>query len=341
MRRAIDLADLPASSVLPNPRVGAVLTYKNSIVGLGYHKGPGTAHAEREAIESATHAGFRNFSKSRLYINLEPCCHLNKRTPPCVPLILEKKIPEVFCAHLDPNPEVRGKGVQRLRAAGVKVKLGILKTEAELINQAYLKNQMKKKTYVSLKLAMSLDGKLALDNGESKWISSEESRLWVHELRRKIGCIGVGKKTVENDNPSLNTRLGKKKFSNQIVIFGKPKNLKNKSLLKENKTTQPICLSQNKKMNTHFKSLFRDHEIGQILVEGGAEISSKLLKEKEADEVFIFVAPVIFGGKAKYSLGKNWNFKSVSSALWLPEPDLQYIGEDVMFHFRLHDYHSQ
>ena len=186
----------------PNPLVGAIIVRNGRIVGKGYHRGAGTPHAE---IHALTEAG-RKANGADLYINLEPCCH-HGRTPPCVDAIIQAGIKRAFVGIQDPNPLVRGKGIKRLREAGVWVKTGILEEACRKVNEVFIKYITTKRPFVILKAAASLDGKIAAVGGNAKWITNEKSRQYVHRLRDRVDAVLVGIGTVAKDDPMLTVRF--------------------------------------------------------------------------------------------------------------------------------------
>src|SRR3989339_670122 len=198
MQLALKLAKKGVGKVSPNPQVGCVIVRNNKIIATGYHKHFGGSHAEIDALNNC-----KNPEGATMYVNLEPCCHYNKKTPPCVPEIIKLGIKKVVVAMKDPNPLVSGKGIKQLRVNNVKVEIGILEEEAEKLNETYIKYITKKIPFVILKLAFSIDGKTKTFTGDSKWISSESSRKIVHKLRSITDAILVGSNTVLVDNPSL------------------------------------------------------------------------------------------------------------------------------------------
>ncbi|MBI4975025.1 MAG: bifunctional diaminohydroxyphosphoribosylaminopyrimidine deaminase/5-amino-6-(5-phosphoribosylamino)uracil reductase RibD, partial [Candidatus Omnitrophica bacterium] len=202
MRIAIDLAKKAEGKVSPNPIVGAVIVRNGLVIGRGYHKGPGLPHAEINALRRA---GSRAKGAS-LYISLEPCDHFG-RTPPCTAAIIKSGIKKVVVGMKDPNPINNGRGIQKLRKAGIKVIVGVLKEEERSINKPYIKFITNKVPYVTVKVAQSLDGKIATKTGDSRWITQEDSRRYVHQLRSSVDAVMVGVNTVIKDDPLLISRL--------------------------------------------------------------------------------------------------------------------------------------
>ena len=202
MRRAIELAKKGGGYVHPNPLVGCVVVKDGEIIAEGYHEKYGELHAERNAITRCK----SDTKGALLYVTLEPCCHYGK-TPPCTEIIIEKGIKKVFVGILDPNPLVAGKGVKRLQDAGIEVEVGLCADEIRELNKVFLKYITTKRPYVIMKTAMTLDGKIAAFTGDSKWVTNEESRKMVHQLRSEMAGVIVGIGTVLADDPMLNVRL--------------------------------------------------------------------------------------------------------------------------------------
>src|SRR5437899_38830 len=207
MRRAIELAARGRGSVEPNPMVGCVIVQRGRIIGDGYHQRYGGPHSEREALSAARESP----RGATVYVNLEPCCHTNKKTPPCVPALIEAGVAKVLVGCIDPNPHVSGKGIQALQAAGIEVKIGLLEAEAKQLNSAYFAKVLAARPYVTLKWAQSSDGKVAGPRGQRKQISNELSLKVVHELRARSDAILVGIGTVLADDPILTARTASKK----------------------------------------------------------------------------------------------------------------------------------
>ncbi len=317
MKQAIELAKL-AKNTSPNPPVGAVLVKNKKIIATGYHRGPGKPHAEIDALRKAK-------GKARgatLYVTLEPCCHLDKRTPPCVNEIVKSGLTKVVVGLLDPNSKVNGKGVRHLKKNGIKIEVNCLKEECESLIRAYKKWIVTKIPYVILKSAISLDGKIATKSGDSHWITGEESRKKVHQLRSKVDAILVGGNTALKDNPHLTVRSVKGKSPLRIVIDSHLKLPSTLHLFKNlEKYPTMIATLATEHQNPKVK-LFQHRgvefvfcrkssngfvdlryllvQLGKsgilsLLVEGGGTLNSTFLEHDLLDEFWLFIAPIVIG----------------------------------------------
>jgi len=315
MRLALNLAELGRGFTRPNPMVGAVIVKDGRIVGIGYHKKAGLPHAERIALADAgEHA--RN---ATMFVTLEPCVHYG-RTPPCADAIIEAGLARVVVAALDPNPVVHGKGVQKLREAGISVTVGILEKEAKRLNEAFFKYMETGKPFVALKLAVTLDGKLADATGNSKWISSAESRRFVHKLRGEYDGIAVGINTVLADDPMLTARtvyppaqptrfvidphlripLNSKVLNGdaRTVIVASEDADESKLRAVHSKGAEVWQLpSKDGRIDlSRFIEVAGQHGIQSLLFEGGGAIAASLLRNGLVDKLYMFFAPKMFGG---------------------------------------------
>jgi diaminohydroxyphosphoribosylaminopyrimidine deaminase/5-amino-6-(5-phosphoribosylamino)uracil reductase len=214
VRRAIRLAAKARGRTSPNPMVGAVIVKNGEIISEDFHRRPGTSHAEALAIEKAG----ENSKGSTLYVSLEPCCHTEKRTPPCAKAIINAGIKKVIIGMKDPNPEVSGRGILELQGAGIVVKSGILEDKVKKLNEIYIKYITSGRPFVILKIAMTLDGKIATPEGQSKWITGENARRIVHRLRSRVDAIITAIGTVKADDPQLTSRIKGGKNPRRIVI---------------------------------------------------------------------------------------------------------------------------
>ena len=235
--KAISLAKKGEGLTSPNPLVGAVIAKDNKIISKGYHKKCGLPHAEIEAIKSAK----KNLRGSTLYINLEPCCHFG-RTGPCVDEVIKSRIKRVVVSTVDPNPQVKGKSIRRLKREGVRVDIGLAKKQAVKLNEVFFKNMKTKRPFVVAKLAQSLDGKIASSKGISKWVTSSPSRKFAKTLRDKYDCVLIGANTLKKDNPKLN---GIKKIPYKVIISS-TLNLPAKSYIFKNNPEKLIIFTSHK-----------------------------------------------------------------------------------------------
>ncbi|MBN1633015.1 MAG: bifunctional diaminohydroxyphosphoribosylaminopyrimidine deaminase/5-amino-6-(5-phosphoribosylamino)uracil reductase RibD [Ignavibacteria bacterium] len=296
IKQCIRLARRGEKSVSPNPMVGCVIVKNNKIIGRGYHKIFGGPHAEVNAINNVSENGY-DISGSSLYINLEPCSFHGK-TPPCTELIISRKIKNVYIGIKDPNPLVNGKGIKQLLNAGIKVKFNILKNECEELNKAFIKFVKYKIPYISLKVAQSLDGKIALKNFSSKWISNNESRKYVKSLRNKYDAILIGHNTAIKDNPSLLPEKIQNKIPFRIILSDKPEKIPaNLKILTDKFRENTILVSSdfNRKSFINILKYLFTMNISKILVEGGAFVFSRFVEYNLFDDMYIFTADKIIG----------------------------------------------
>ncbi|MBU5426844.1 bifunctional diaminohydroxyphosphoribosylaminopyrimidine deaminase/5-amino-6-(5-phosphoribosylamino)uracil reductase RibD [Tissierella pigra] len=352
MSRALELAKEGIGYTNPNPLVGAVIVKDNRIIGEGYHKVYGSHHAEINAFLNAN----EDVKDATMYINLEPCSHHGK-TPPCTKTIIEKGIKKVIIGLKDPNPIVSGRGVQTLEEAGIEVVIGILEEEGKKLNEIFIKYITTKFPFVIMKTAMTLDGKIATYTNESKWITGELSRKYVHELRHRVTGIMVGIGTVLADDPSLTTRLEDSKCcdpiriivdsSAQIPLEAKVLNLEsdagtiiavtekaNKEKIKMlEKKGAEVIVTPSKEGRVDLSLLMKKlgkRNIDSILLEGGSELNYAALEEGIVDKVNVFIAPKIIGGNtAKTPIGGQGK-AYIREAIELERLDFHRFGEDIM-----------
>ncbi len=330
IKRCITLAKRAGGDTLPNPLVGCVIVKNDKIIGEGFHKKFGFPHAEVEAIKSANEP----VEDSTLYVNLEPCSHYGK-TPPCADLIISKKIKKVIIGMKDPNPLVAGKGIKKLKNAGIEVITGILEDKCRELNEVFIKN-IRKKTFISLKLAATLDGKIAEPSGYSKWITNKKSRDYVHKIRFFCDGILVGAETIRKDNPNLNVRKNNKviKELKKIVltnsfnldesfnIFKKADNLY--FLTQSNKIPKKF-FKYNIIKYKNFKEipdLLYKNNIYNILVEGGSKISYFFIKANIIDKFYFFYSNKVMGGKDSISMINGSDFFSLKEPYTI---DIKYL----------------
>ena len=320
MRKALDLAKKGEGKVNPNPLVGAILVKDGKIIGQGFHEKFGGNHAEVNAINSCK----EEISRSVLYVTLEPCCHYGK-TPPCADLIIKNNIKKVVIGTLDPNPLVCGKGVKKLKEAGVEVKVGVLEEECKNLNEIFNYYILNKKPFVILKGGMTLDGKIATKIGESKWITNEKARYDGHKLRNKVSGIMVGIETILKDNPFLNCRIrdgvnpikiildsslripiNSNVINNAEKIIVATTKKANKEKIKELESLGVEVLLINSYENrVDLKELIEklgEMNIDSILIEGGSTLNYSALNSNIVNKIKLYIAPIILGGEESKGL---------------------------------------
>ncbi len=351
MRMALRLAAKARGRTSPNPMVGAVVVKDGKVISRGWHKKAGESHAEAIALKKAGEAA----AGATLYVTLEPCSHTNKRTPPCSPLVIQSGVKRVVVAMLDPNPKVSGGGIKSLRAAGIDVVAGVLEVETRKLNEAYIKHITKGMPFVTLKIAQTLDGKIATARGESQWITGEQAREEAHKLRDINDAILVGINTVLKDNPSLTTRipggrdpirvivdstlliplhakvLTQKSPAKTIVatLANAPK-IKIKKLQTAGAEVLTVKSAQGRVDLRDLMKKLGKMDIMSVLIEGGAEINFSALKAGIVDKAVLFIAPVLMTGKdALCSIGGT-SPRKLSQALKLREVTTRFVGQDLM-----------
>jgi len=353
MGEALKLAKKGAGRVSPNPMVGAVVVKNGKIIGKGYHRFFGGAHAEINAIESAGKA----VKGADMYVTLEPCSHFGK-TPPCVDALIDSGIRKVFIGMVDPNPVVSGKGVRKLKKAGIALKTGILDLKCRRLNESFVKYITKKEPFVILKSAVSLDGKIASYKGDSKWITCEKSRRLVHRMRFESDAVMAGVGTVIADDPLLNVRLFKKAkkepfrvivdsslkiplgsnvlkpdFAEKtIVAVSKEKSVSKKAEVIKNMGAQVISVSaKNKRIDLKVLSrILAKKGIARILLEGGSEVNAAALEAGIVDKIMLFYSPKLIGGKKAFSLIGGQGKPLISDAVKIDDLSIRRIGMDFV-----------
>jgi diaminohydroxyphosphoribosylaminopyrimidine deaminase/5-amino-6-(5-phosphoribosylamino)uracil reductase len=349
MRLALSLARKGRTT--PNPKVGCVIVKKGKIIGKGYHKKAGLPHAEVEAIQNSKQET-GNLRNATMYLTLEPCCstYPGKRTPACTEAILNSGITNITIAMRDPNPKVQGKGIRFLKKNGIKVDVGLLEAEAKAINLPYIKWIQKKVPYVALKMAMSLDGKIATNSGDSKWVSGPESRKLVHKMRDQFDAVMVGASTVEKDDPRLTARIKGGHDPIRIIVDSDlcigPKS----SFMKRNNVILATTESATKTRISKFESMGARviisgkkrvdlkklmKELGalgiqSVLLEGGSELCGSAVENKIVDKIYFFVASKIIGGRnAKGPIG-GAGIEKIKDALKVKNMLVKESGEDLL-----------
>lgn len=305
MQRALDLAQLSRGSVSPNPLVGCVVVHNNIIIGEGRHEKYGEAHAEVNAVASVKDQSL--LKDSTVYVNLEPCSHFGK-TPPCADLLVKHQIKKVVIANMDPNPLVSGKGIQKLKDAGIEVVTGVLKAKGNELNKRFFTFIEQKRPYIILKWAETADGFIARENFDSKWISNEQSRQLVHKWRSEEDAVLVGTATALHDNPALTVRDWSGRNPVRIVLdrYGRLP----KTLTLFDGQQQTICYTVTKsetqknldfvKLNESsfqqdlLDDLFK-RNIQSVIIEGGATTLQQFINNEFWDEARVFTSDKEFG----------------------------------------------
>ncbi len=344
MELALKLAEKGVGLCSPNPAVGCIIVKRGSVVGKGYHKKCGEGHAEVNAIENA---GIKA-QNATMYVTLEPCSHWG-RTPPCTEKIINSGIREVIIGMKDPNPKVDG--YKELKFRGLKTKIGILEEECRKLNEYYVKYIKTKKPFVILKVAMSLDGKIATATGESKYITGKDARKYVHQIRSNVDAVMVGINTVIKDDPKLTPREVKGKDPIKIVVDSTLKIPMSKNLLKDplklivattNKANKKkvkqlqqkgvkVIVTPSKKGRVDLQELMKmlgRHEVSSIMIEGGSELNASAISEGIADKILLFSAPKLIGA----GLGAigNLGIKKLDKAISLKNIETRKVGKDIL-----------
>ena len=359
MKKAHDLALKGLGHTSPNPLVGAVLVRDYKVIGTGFHQKYGSAHAEVNAVLDAKARG-EKIAGATLYCNLEPCSHTNKQTPPCAPMVAHEGIIRVVISNIDPNPHVSGNGVQHLRDHGIEVITGVLEEEGARLNEIFFKFVKTNLPFVHLKMAQSLDGRVATKSGESKYITGPEALSRVHSLRQKYDCIMVGRKTVELDNPSLTTRsddfeeishplrlvvgtltgLNREwkvlsdEFKRNTMIIATDEDVKNNPEVVrflETKGVALLAVKKNEEGKVDLKSMLKSLaslKLTSILVEGGPTLATEFLKAGLVDKVSFFVAPVLIG-EGMNSIN-DLGVRALTEKINLKNSRSEIIGQDIL-----------
>ncbi len=356
MQRALELAERGRGLVAPNPLVGAVLVRDGQIVGEGWHEGPGTRHAEIMALEAAGPGA----SGSTLYLTLEPCSHFG-RTPPCAPRLVEAGVARVVAAMRDPNPLVDGRGLRVLREAGVAVDIGLLEREAERLNEAFVKHVRTGLPLVVLKMAASLDGRVAARDGSSRWITGEEARADVQEMRAAADAILVGAGTALRDDPRLTVRdpsyPGTAKL--RVVVDGRGIVPETHRLFDGQ---APTLVATTESAPEIRRQAWRDRgaevivldegsshvplerllaELGKrdvqhVLAEGGPTLAWELVERRLVDRVVLYLAPKLVGGREAPGVLEGEGVSRIAEALPLEIEAVGRVGRDLKVVARVH-----
>jgi diaminohydroxyphosphoribosylaminopyrimidine deaminase/5-amino-6-(5-phosphoribosylamino)uracil reductase len=349
MRLACRLALKAAGRTSPNPMVGAVLVRKGSIVGSGFHRAAGTDHAEVVALKRA---GARARGAT-LYINLEPCSHYGQ-TPPCAPALIRAGVREVVAGIQDPNPRVAGRGFNQLRRAGIRVRSGILEAECRELNEAFAKYITRKIPFVILKLAASLDGKIAAASGDARWISNADSRAEVHRLRNRVDAVLVGAGTVLGDDPQLTCRIPGGRDPWRVILDARLRISPEARVLRQREPQKNIIVTSLRAQARKVRALeslgarvwrfeARRGEIRwlpmlrklaamgivSVMIEGGAATAASALRDNVVDKLLLFYAPKILGGDGRVMIEKL-GIGRVRDAISVRRMEVEKSGSDLL-----------
>ena len=348
MQEALRIAANAGGRTSPNPLVGAVIVKDGRIIAEGWHRQAGTPHAEIHALNMAGDLA----KGATLYVTLEPCSHFG-RTSPCTNAIVDAGIKRVVAAMSDPNPKVAGRGFQILKDSGVEVEVGLCEDEARKLNEIFLKWITTGKPFVTLKTAMSLDGKIAAVTGQSKWITSEASRQRVHRLRDAHDAIMVGIETVLKDNPLLTTRIDNGKSPVRIVVDSKARTPIISNVVTNQQAKTIIAVTGNapkERVNALEKSGIEvltagngervdlnilmnelaEREITSVLLEGGGTLNFAMLEAGLVDKVCAFIAPKIIGGRNALTSVEGDGFENLNDAIKLRDITTEMIDNDIL-----------
>ena len=350
MQRALDLAAKALGRTSPNPAVGAVIVRGGRVIGEGFHRRAGLPHAEVEALQrvNGTARG------ATLYVNLEPCAH-HGRTPPCAEALIAAGLKRVVVGIVDPNPLVRGRGLRRLRQAGIAVTTGILREECERLNEDFAVFIRTGRPLVTLKLAASLDGRIATASGDSHWISGERSRRLVHELRNRVDAVLVGAETVRVDDPQLTCRVRGGRDPLRVILDGRltispaarvctqrstaatlvvttaESGQGEKRRLLEQQGVEILCLPGDQgraPLRPLLEALGR-RGVKHVLIEGGGQVAAAALAEGVVDKVLFFYGPLLLGSESRPMIGPL-GIDRVAAGLKLHTIELGRVGDDVL-----------
>ena len=360
MQLALEIAEWGVGYVSPNPMVGCVIVdSEGNKIGQGYHERYGQAHAEVNAAESVTDRSL--LKKATVYVTMEPCAHEGK-TPPCAEMLAGLPIDRVVVAMQDPTAKVNGKGIKKLWENDIQVDVGLMKSEAERLNEFFLHYENYNRPFVTLKIAQTLDGYIAAPDGSSEWITGEDSREMVHEWRSRYDAVMVGRNTALLDNPRLTVRHVEGRQPRRIVIDGKLELPKDLNLFTDQYEEKTIILTHNKEkfeneadpmlsmlqsdyfrgstllvpekdghtdLNEGLKKLAAEHKMTSILVEAGQNLASALLRERLVDKVACFIAPKMLGGGTRSVMGMG--IQHINEILTLRDTNWEPVGDDMLF----------
>lgn len=356
LRQAMELAQRGEGSVNPNPMVGALIVSGNQVIAQGYHARYGDLHAERNAFKDAHERGV-NCEGATMYVTLEPCCHHGKQ-PPCTEAVIEHKIGRVVVGLLDPNPLVAGKGIDQLRDAGIKVEVidqsSELAQEMRNQNRVFLKYITQRRPWVTMKYAMTLDGKICTHTGDSRWVSGECSRQYVHHLRKRLKAILCGIGTVLADDPMLNTRIPSEPEARQPIRMVADRRLRiplDSQLVRTAREIPVIVVHSEGADEGKLESLLQqgvitwccnsleemlqragEERIDGILLEGGGTLNESFLCAGLIDEVYAFIAPKLVGGIEAKTPVEGEGMARMADALRLEIVEETRLDQDILIH---------
>jgi diaminohydroxyphosphoribosylaminopyrimidine deaminase/5-amino-6-(5-phosphoribosylamino)uracil reductase len=350
MQRALELAEKGWGYTNPNPLVGAVIVKDGRIVAEGYHARLGGPHAEAAALENAT----EDVRGGTLYVTLEPCSH-HGRTPPCANAVARSGIKRVVAAMRDPNPQVCGCGLRCLEEAGIEVTVGVLEEEARRLNEIFIKYITKKRPFVIMKTAMTLDGKIAAVTGDSRWVTGEEARRYVHRVRGRVAGVMAGIGTVLCDDPALTTRFGGGRDAVRIVVDSRGRiSEKSRVICGESEagvilaTTPAIDPDKERRLTALGVQIIKaDGKDGRVdlnalmdalyglgmdsvLLEGGGELNASALRSGIVDKVMSFIAPKIIGGASARTPVGGPGTPLMDDAAVLKDVTVRWFGDDIL-----------
>jgi diaminohydroxyphosphoribosylaminopyrimidine deaminase/5-amino-6-(5-phosphoribosylamino)uracil reductase len=349
MSLALQVAELGLYTTSPNPRVGCVIVKDNQIIGQGAHLQAGEAHAEVMALRDAETKYPEKIQGATAYVTLEPCSHFG-RTPPCTDALINAGIKRVVAAMQDPNPEVAGKGLARLAAAGISVEHGLMEAQAHALNAGFISRMLHNKPFVRLKIAASLDGRTALANGESKWITNEHARADVHHWRARSCAILTGIGTVLADNPQMNVRnVNTNRQPLRVVVDSQLQTPINANIFKDgntiiayaNATTErKVALEQSGSTLLHLPNesgqvclpslmtALAAQGINELMVEAGQGLNGALIAANCVDELLLYYAPILMGADAQGMLAIP-ALESMQDRIQLNIFDMRQFGSDI------------
>ena len=354
MKEALGLAKRGLGLTSPNPPVGCVIVRSGKVIGRGYHRRAGLPHAEIEALRRCK----KNTRGADMYVTLEPCNH-HGRTPPCTEAIIDAGIKRVFVGMKDPNPLVSGRGIRRLESSRIEVITGILEENCRALLEPYIKFVKEKRPFVTLKLASSLDGRIATSTGESRWITGEDSRRFVHRLRSRVDCVMVGGGTVVKDDPELTVRLARGRNPARAVVdstlsvppgarilasaregptifFTTRRSSKKKRKDLEEKGAEVVLVPASEDgvdLKRVMEEFYRRGMVS-ILIEGGGRLAASAIRAGVVDRVLFFISPCILGGDAMPAVSEL-HVKRLGEAPFLRDVKTKRFSRDLLVEGRL------